>query len=276
MGGYFEGWYFKHQKGPEFLAVIAGRADDGAFIQAVTKEASYRVRYPVTAYRKGSFLQIAGSRFSSDGVSLCVRRKDLELTGRIRYGEPSPIKGDIMGPFRFLPMQCRHEVVSMSHSLTGKVRLNGREIDFTGGKGYIEGDSGRSFPESYTWVQCNNFTENCSVMAAAARIPFMRSHFWGCIGAVLLNGAEYRVATYCGAKIIRRDERQLIITQKDLSLRFIFPSRRSGCELDAPDNGAMKRSIRECPCAPVYFELRQGNRILFRELSRSACYEHVK
>ena len=32
-------------------------------------------------------------------------------------------------------------------------------IDFTNGVGYIEGDSGTSFPESYVWVHCNDFSE---------------------------------------------------------------------------------------------------------------------
>jgi tocopherol cyclase len=57
-------------------------------------------------------------------------------------------------------------------SFTGRVLLNGRELNFTGGKGYIEGDSGRSFPKSYTWVQCNDFTVECSIMVSVVHIPF--------------------------------------------------------------------------------------------------------
>lgn len=275
MSSYFEGWYFKHQKGEETLAVIAGRANDGAFIQVVTQEGSYRAGYPLSAYRKGKQLQIGDSTFSRDGISLSVRREGFVLSGDLHYGGLTPIRGDIMGPFRFFPMQCRHTVVSMRHDLTGGVLLNGKELAFTGGKGYIEGDSGRSFPKSYTWVQCNDFDRDCSIMASAAHIPFAFRQFWGCICAVWLEGTEYRLATYLGAKIQRRDERQLVLAQGDFTLRVLFLQPRAGHPLAAPVKGSMARSIREAPGAPAYFEFRKGDRVLFQAKSQFASYEHV-
>jgi len=147
---YFEGWYFKHQKEQETLSIIVGRADDGAFIQVITQEDSYRVRYPISAYHKEEILRLDDSWFGKNHIHLSVHRKELELTGDLHYDNLTPICGNIMGPFRFLPMQCRHEVISMNHTLRGSIILNGRELDFTGGKGYIEGDAGCSFPKSYT------------------------------------------------------------------------------------------------------------------------------
>ena len=244
MGNYFEGFYFKHQKGPDTLSVIAGRAQDGAFIQVITQETSYRARYPVSAYQKGKGLRLADSFFFRDGIRLSIHQRDLELYGRLHYSGLSPIGGDIMGPFRFLPMQCRHSIISMDHKLTGKVCLNGKETDFTGGRGYIEGDSGRSFPKSYTWVQCNDFTENCSIMASVAHIPFAGSWFWGCICVVWLKGKEYRLASYKGAKIRQRDEKQLVLSQGDLSLKVLFLQPGSGHELDAPRGGKMERRLK--------------------------------
>ncbi|MEZ4893124.1 MAG: tocopherol cyclase family protein [Saprospiraceae bacterium] len=35
--------------------------------------------------------------------------------------------------------------------------INGEELDFTGGKGYMEKDWGRSFPSAYFWMQTNHF-----------------------------------------------------------------------------------------------------------------------
>ena len=275
MSSYFEGWYFKHQKGRETLAVIAGRANGCAFIQAVTQEGSYRADYPLSAYRKDKKLQIADSIFSREGISLSVRREGFALSGDLRYNGLTPIRGDIMGPFRYFPMQCRHTVVSMRHNLTGGVCLNGKVFDFIGGKGYIEGDSGRSFPRSYTWVQCNDFTRNCSVMASAAHIPFAFCQFWGCICVVWLDGVEYRLATYLGAKIQHRDEKQLVLVQGDFTLRVLFLQPHSGHPLAAPVKGSMARSIREAPGAPAYFVFREGNRVLFQEKSQFASYEHV-
>lgn len=275
MDRYFEGWFFKHQKGPETLSVIVGRAADGAFIQAVTGERAYRARYSAAAFEKGRTLRLADNSFSENGVRLSVCAEGLELAGEIRYGGVTPPNGDIMGPFRFLPMQCRHTVISMNHALSGKVTLNGRELDFTGGKGYIEGDSGRSFPQSYTWVQCNDFDRNCSIMASAAHIPFAFWSFWGCIALVWLDGTEYRLATYRGAKIRRRDAGQLLLTQGELSLHIRFLGSHAGHALDAPERGQMKRSIHEVPSAPARFELRRGDSVLFQGESRFASYEHV-
>lgn len=255
--------------------MIAGRADGGAFIQVITQTGSYRADYPLSAYRKGERLRIGDSAFAPDGVSLSVRGEGLSLDGALRYGRLTPLRGDIMGPFRLLPMQCRHTVVSMEHTLTGSLCLNGKELDFGGGKGYIEGDAGRSFPKSYTWVQCSDFAQNCSIMASAALIPFGPCRFWGCICAVWLGGTEYRLATYHGAKIQRRDETRLVLTQGDLTLRVEFLQPHSGHTLAAPVRGKMARSIREAPAAPADFEFRQGDRILLRAKSQFASYEHV-
>lgn len=275
LSRHFEGWYFKHQKGQDTLSLIVGIADDGAFIQVVTQETSYRLKYPAEEYHKDKTIKLAGSEFSRNGIRLSIHHNDLVLTGHLDYDHLTPIRGDIMGPFRFLPMQCKHTVISMNHTLTGKIFLNGKEIDYTGGKGYIEGDSGRSFPKSYTWVQCNDFVENCSIMASVARIPFACVWFWGCICVVYLDGAEYLLATYRGAKIKHRDEKQLVLVQKDLSLQIRFLQPDPGHLLDAPNKGKMERSVRETPGAPAYFEFRQDNRVLFQGESRFASYEYL-
>lgn len=276
MASYFEGWYFKHQKAQDTFAVIAGRGNDHAFIQVITQERAYYTKYPLSAYHKSDHLQIADSVFTPDGIFLSIHQKDIDLSGSLRYGRLTPIQGDIMGPFRFFPMQCRHGIVSMNHRITGSVCLNGKDMEFTGGKGYIEGDSGRSFPKSYTWVQCSDFDSDCSIMASAAHIPFACFRFWGCICVVLLDGIEYRLATYNGAKILHRDSRKLVLAQKDLTLRILFSQPGRGYSLAAPVKGKMARNIREVPAAPAYFEFSQGNRILFQEKSLFASYEFVE
>ena len=50
---------------------------------------------------------------------------------------------DRMGPFKYFPMECRHRIISMRHTLEGRLKLNGKEIDFTNGLGYIEKDSAK-------------------------------------------------------------------------------------------------------------------------------------
>ena len=132
------------------------------------------------------------------------------VQGAVRYGPLSPLRTDIMGPFRFLPMQCSHSVYSMAHTLAGGFTVDGRFIDLTGGTGYIEGDRGSAFPRDYLWVQCNDFAQPCSVMASVAHIPFCGRSFTGCICAVVYRGREYRLATYRGVRIVEASSRRLV------------------------------------------------------------------
>jgi hypothetical protein len=113
----------------------------------------------------------------------------MDLSGDLRYTAPARPRSDIMGPFSFLPMECRHSVFSMRHGVSGTLRLNGRLLDFEGGTGYIEGDRGRSFPKRYLWTQCS-FPEG-ALMLSVADIPFAGARFTGIIGFVYMNGGKY-------------------------------------------------------------------------------------
>ena len=59
-----------------------------------------------------------------------------------------------MGPFSYIPgMECRHAVYSMKHTVNGEIRVNEQIIRFKNDMGYMEGDSGTSFPDRYIWTQ---------------------------------------------------------------------------------------------------------------------------
>ncbi|MEG2074815.1 MAG: tocopherol cyclase family protein, partial [Angelakisella sp.] len=205
---YFEGWYLKHQIGDRMVAVIPAfhldsKGKASASVQIITENASYWLEYPSEAFKvhpKRFCVKVGDSSFSQSGVHLNIRGEGITLAGQLSYGAFTPLASDIMGPFRFLPnMQCNHGVLSLCHSLTGTLVLNGERLDFTGGVGYIEKDWGSSFPSSYLWTQCNwQDKGNCAVMASIANIPFMGGSFTGCIASVLYDGVEYRLATYSG------------------------------------------------------------------------------
>lgn len=104
-----------------------------------------------------------------------------------------------MGPFRYVPfLQCRHSVFSMRHSVHGQFCVNGTTYIFQNATGYIEGDRGYSFPRKYAWTQCS--FPGGALMLSIADIPFCGFHFTGIISIVHLQGKEYRLATYLGAK----------------------------------------------------------------------------
>ena len=133
----FEGWYFKQQANGRTLALIPGRSRDTAFIQVVTDDRVWHVGYPLSDYHKGNIVTIAGNRFTRDGIRLNIHGEGLNLAGELAYTNLTPLKSDIMGPFRFFPMECRHSVISMGHRVVGDLNLNGEPLNFKG-RGYIE------------------------------------------------------------------------------------------------------------------------------------------
>ncbi len=274
MKTFFEGWYYKHQQDGKTLAIIAGRSHETAFIQVITNNASFHIPYGLHEYHRSKVLQVGQSTFTRESISLNIQTDALSLTGQLRYHSLTPLKSDIMGVFRFLPMECRHTVVSLHHRITGAVCLQGQHMDFTNGIGYIEGDSGCSFPEYYTWVHSNDFDEPCSVMVSVAKIPFGGRHFEGCIAAVWYRGKEYRLATYHGVSILCHTARCLELLQGDLRL-MITLQETEGHMLYAPHQGNMTRRIRESPAVTARFQFFIKNNTLFDYVSHNTSFEHV-
>ncbi len=276
MSKYFEGWYLKHQKDGRTLALIPGRSDDEAFIQVIDDEASYYIPYPLKEYsNRNGLIKIAENQFSREGVILRIDHKDISLNGNLRYNSLTPIAYDIMGPFRFFPMECKHSVISMDHTIQGEFLFNDQRIDFNRGRGYIESDRGKSFPESYLWTQANDFDERCSVMVAIAKIPFAGLKFWGCISVVWYRGREYRLATYRGVKVRKRSRDGLFIQQGKYRLVVDVPI-QNGYALYAPDQGSMLRTIHEVPSCTARYRFYLNEDLLFDKTSHCASYEFAE
>lgn len=272
---YFEGWYYKHQSLNTTLAVIPGRAKDCAFIQVITDACSYHIPYPLTQYKREKDSLLVGSNvFSASGIHLDIQTQKLTLNGELHYQNLVPIRSDIMGPFRFFPMECRHGVISMRHTLSGLVEMNGQTHNFSGGVGYIESDCGRSFPKNYMWVQANDFNRDCSIMASVASIPVLGLHFCGCICVIWLEGREYRLATYHGVKVIDCEPDFLSLRQGRYQLDIRI-NKNEGRALKAPMCGYMDRTIRETAACAAHFRFSCGKTILFEEESARTSHEYV-
>ena len=274
MKSTFEGWYYKQQADSRTLALIPEKAGDGAFIQVITERESFNIPFDLSKYWRDSVLKVGDNEFSNSGVKLNIKRGDISLYGELQYRNLTPIKGDIMGPFRFFPMECRHGIISMKHDASGEIMLNGERLDFDGGIGYIETDSGRSFPEGYSWIHSNDFDDNCSIMASIAKIPFTGLSFWGCIAVVWLDGREYRLATYKGAKMLRCEQGIMEIAQGKYHLS-VKVAQNTVHNLAAPQSGAMSRVIRESASCPAKFVFTDGDRIIFSGESNHTSYEYV-
>lgn len=267
----FEGWYFKHQNLGKTIAFIPGRAKSGSFIQMLDDSGSRQ--FEVKSFRVSRGVIHAGDcLFSNHGIVI-----DLPgVNGQVTYGPLSPLKSNIMGPFQFLPMECRHGVISMRHSLYGSLTVDGNEYKFDGGLGYMEKDSGTSFPRSYLWLQCNDFSDICSIMVSIANIPFSGISFTGCICAIIFNGKEYRLATYNGVRIHSNGPDHICLSQNKLLLELDVLATDNGHPLRSPVRGQMSSIIRETINASIRARLWDNGDSVFDIRSHNAAFEYVK
>lgn len=281
-GSYFEGWYFKCQtRDVQSLALIPAfhiseNGEQSASIQVVTDKQAWYLDYPPSAFTASQdFLHIVigENRFSEVGLHLNVEQEGLSLHGKVEVGPLQILRSDIMGPFRWLAnMECVHSVISMRHTLRGQLEINNDVLDFNAGIGYIEADRGRSFPTTYLWTQC--LWDNCSLMLSIATIPLGKLHFTGCICAIVLNGREYRLATYQGARILNWSSEGASLCQGKYRLEVELLEQKPQ-PLRAPSDGNMSRTIHESLCARVRYRFWQGNELLFDHTDDSASFEYA-
>ncbi len=273
---YFEGWYFKHVSADEkhTLALIPGISIDGSdshsFVQVIMSPdiKTYYFRYPLEAFRSTEepfSVTIGDNVFTMQGCKIAlldesqVVSQGISITGEVRYSNITPIKTsllmpNIMGFFAYIPnMECNHGVLSMHHKLAGHINFktpnDHKTFDFREGKGYIEKDWGTSFPVEYIWIQANHFEEDkYSFMCSIATIPFGHFSFKGLIANLLIEGVEYRFATYNRTKvknlIIETDRVSFELIKGDIALTCEARLTESGA-LKAPKMGEMQRTIKE-------------------------------
>lgn len=283
-GPYFEGWYFKHQnpQGQTLALIPAFHIDrEGhctASLQVISKNQTWWLEYPeaqLQVSRQPFQVQIGASSFGSQGIDLHIQQDNLSLCGSLHYGPFTALRSDIMGPFRFFAgMQCAHGVISMGHSLSGALELNGKRLDFSDGIGYTETDRGRSFPSKYLWTQCVwGGPERGSLMLAIAAIPLPVGGFTGCICSVLYHGQEYRLATYRGAKIEKWSPSGAVIRQGQYRLEVELLNERRQA-LRAPVEGRMERTIHESLCAEVRYRFWHGDNLSLQHTDSNASFEY--
>ena len=265
----FEGWYFKHQKDGQTVALIPGRGRSGAFVQVITNERSWHFSVPVL--RKADRLYAGDCVFSERGIIVSLPG----IVGEISYGPLTRLRTNIMGPFQLLPMECRHGVISMFHSLRGTLCIQEKKLNLDGGLGYIEKDSGFSFPTQYLWLQCNAFQEQCSIMVSVARIPFGVLHFTGCICAIIYEGREYRLATYGGVRILQASQEQICLSQGRYLLEIDILEKGKGHLLKSPEGGFMTGMVRESNCTAARFRFWEAGQMVFDLTSSSVGFEYV-
>lgn len=296
-GNYFEGWYLKlvDAGGEHIWSLIPGisYSDDAhSFVQLIHANSgrTWYLRFPLHDFRSSTQVfetRIGSNVFSSAGMSVDLELPDIQLKGDLVFKDVRSFPGSlispgIMGWYSYAPrMECYHGVVSMQHNLAGSLQIDGSEINFDGGKGYIEKDWGRSMPSDWIWIQTNHFNNDpgASFMLSLARIPWMGGFFPGFLSFFSLGGQLYRFATYRRSVVYHIDvsDEAVHIELRDAkySLRVKVVRNLAGV-LKAPRHGNMDREIQESIVSRMNLELRKKNgEILFEGIGDHAGLEIV-
>lgn len=218
---FFEGWYYKIISADQNQrwAVIPGifhhpdQAHAHSFIQVLdgmTSTVNYH-RFPFESFQASSSdfnIKIDSNSFHAQGFSLNMSDENQRIQGDVELGELQPwpvtlLSPGVMGPYRFAPfMQTYHGILSLDHEIAGSLNINGAEVDFSGGRGYMEKDWGKTFPKAYIWMQSNHFPEiGVSLTASVATIPWLTGWFRGFLVGLVINRTLYRFTTYLGSTI---------------------------------------------------------------------------
>lgn len=290
---FFEGWYFKivdktQQHAFAFIPGIAmdDRGNRQAFIQVLD---GIHVTADYYKFDREFFhpndrrfkVKIKENSFSMNRIKLQLP----EIRGQVHFSEHVKLPKTllwpgIMGWYSYVPlMECYHQVISMDTELTGKLVVRGQEIDFTGGRGYIEKDWGRSFPSSWIWMQSNHFANpKTSFKLSVAKIPWLNSSFVGFISVFLLNGKILRFATYTGAKLkevaINENGTEVCLEDKRYILR-VNAVKAAGAELKSPIQGLMEGKVKESMQAVMHITLfdKHENRLIFNDTGNNTGLE---
>jgi len=293
---FFEGWYFKLVSADEKnkIAIIPGvilGSDTHAFVQVIdgSDGRTEYFTFPSDQFQADfpQFrLKIGENIFDSSRLLVNIKQSEMELSGEIEFGRLNPwpvtlFSPGVMGWYAWVPkMECYHGVLSFDHALQGKITFNGKEMDFSGGRGYIEKDWGKSFPSAWVWFQSNHFKDvSACITASVAIIPWIGSSFKGFIVGFWLDGKLYRFTTYRNSKIesleITEDHVTWLLRNRTHRLR-LQAFRAHGGLLRGPTPLDMGKRIMETLNASIHVKLETLNGdIVFDGIGENAGLEVI-
>lgn len=297
---FFEGWYYRliDRNKQESLVIIPGiflhsdPSKSTSFIQILDGKNlnTQYLEFPADLFgsSKRKFeISIGGNLFSAHQISLDLHKNNFSVTGNLQFKFLNPwpatiFSPGIMGWYAWVPfMECFHGVISLDHTIDGIIHINGRQIDFKGGKGYIEKDWGQAFPEAWIWKQSNHFSEDAiSLTASIAIIPWIGKAFPGFIIGFLWDEKLYRFATYTGAKTTRLEVNDQLIHWIVEDKRYVlemYTELGPTTYLRAPTLNGMDRQISESLDSVIQLRLsrkiKTGKTVIFQGTGLHAGFE---
>ena len=295
---YFEGWYHKMvMNNGQSLVIIPGIYRSGynnnqtAFIMIFdggNGDVFYE-KFEVQQFSCSTSsysLQIGPNYFSLQKVILDIESEMLTIKGQVTADnlKPWPVtlfEPGCMGWYAYVPtMECFHGILSMDHSLNGEIEFNDSNYDFAGGRGYIEKDWGRNFPENWIWAQSNNFTNNdLRITASLATIPWKNTAFAGFIVGLYYNSKLYRFTTYRNTVIqeIHYESNKFYwkLKQKNLTLELTIEKGHKPGLLYAPGKIDMVPRVHEYLDGSIYLKLYDHIETILEDHATSAAIEII-
>lgn len=191
---YFEGWYFKVSE-PEtgrshlFIYAVYNPSGDSpescAFMMAGINSEEYdrlvQARYPLSDFfssttvfdtRIGSVIQARGDSEALHASGIVIDN-GTTCSWEIDFAITDPWKRT-MGWMSLLPdLQTYWHVGAMSARASGWVAWDGERYEFQDCPGYQEKNWGDEFPETWFWIQANDFDdpEACCLSVGGASMP---------------------------------------------------------------------------------------------------------
>jgi len=289
----FEGWYFREQSRDLTIAFIPALHYDEegrmtGSLQVVFPEKSWFIAYdhPVNMNLPDSLFVVLGKNvFTEACIHLDIDEPGLSIKGDIYFDHEPGAKFHVMGPLGvpgvagllktagMLP--CGHKIWAMEQELSGGLLINGEEVTFDGGKGYMEEDHGTTFPKNYFWTQCNWFGEKpLRISCAGVELPFAggRKTLMGCFACIDQGGYKVKLATYRGAKVEAYSQEGFRIRQGKYLLEG-WKMEGKPVKLQAPLGSAMSERTEEYLKCTARYKLSHNGETIFDEISQRAAYE---
>ena len=266
---FFEGWYFKlvDASTQQVFVFIPGihlgkiKEHSHSFIQVLKgKEVNYNyLRFPPDEFitSKHNFqVSIQDNDFSLERITINIAKADLRIRGTVNFKNilkwpDTLLNPGSMGFYNFIPnMQCYSQVCVMDMDLEGYLNIDGKEIDFNQGKGYIEKNWGKAFPYSWIWIQSNSFSQDkTSLSCSLAHIPFSFFSFRGFLIGLYVDGTFYSFTTINRSQIQVQQRGSDVAIQTENSHYSLKMKTRTFSEnfmlLNGPRDGKMIPLVQE-------------------------------
>lgn len=254
----FEGFYFKTaQKSGSTLVIICGFAKSNdkqhAFIQVSTQSIdTFYFEYPLNDLKSNDeafSFTLGKNKFNQEGIRIDEKDCQVELKfSDFTLWNRSYFNPSIMGVLTYVPfVECKHDIISPSISVSGSARLNERELEFDSASGYIDKNWGKSFPKDYFWGHISSFNNSSiSIQFAKARPKWL---FWKIpvhVGFLRINDEIHLFRSWKKGKMTFSNvgQEKLVLVNKRFKIVLHFDQGRA-LNLKAPYEGKLDQLILE-------------------------------